>query len=248
MQGRLGRCDIDKYYGVSIQQCTAQNNNWTKAHWNYDNIFEAMITLFVLSSMEAWPNLVGDSWDAGSVDGSGPVYLGNPWILCFYFPFIFICTIHLTLGVMFLMDLFVGVIFYQYGREIGKQNSLTVSICTEEQVKWVMLQRLVRTSKPSFNIMEAPRKGWRIHPFQTMTHPKFDPFIYSVIILNTIEMALYMDDISDTYRLVLSIVNIACTCVFIWEATIRICAIGRKHFKRAWNWVKISVLAISNLP
>lgn len=81
-----------------------------------------------------------------------------------------------------------------------------------------------------------------------MTHPKFDPFIYSVIILNTIEMALYMDDISDTYRLVLSIVNIACTCVFIWEATIRICAIGRKHFKRAWNWVKISVLAISNLP
>jgi hypothetical protein len=92
LRGALNRCDIDDYYGVSKEQCLAMGQKWVRAYWNYDNILESMITLFILSTMEAWPGLVGDSMDSNHSDNLGPIYNNNSWILVFYFAFILIGT------------------------------------------------------------------------------------------------------------------------------------------------------------
>jgi hypothetical protein len=146
---------------------------------------------------------------------------------------------------MFLMDLFVGVIFYQYGRESSKESLSTMSTCTEDQIKWVMVQRLIQYAEPQYDLLEAPKVGWRKIYFKILTHRYFDRMTYGTIVVNSIEMALYHFNINDTFNFVLSMINIACTFIFIVEAIIRILARGRIQFKRTWNIVKNCLIVIS---
>ena len=41
---------------------------WRNRTPNFDNIFEAMITLFIISSLEGWPTIMFNSIDSGSED------------------------------------------------------------------------------------------------------------------------------------------------------------------------------------
>lgn len=37
---------------------------WKNFGWNFDNIFNALTSLFVLSSFEGWPNIMFSAMDA----------------------------------------------------------------------------------------------------------------------------------------------------------------------------------------
>lgn len=93
---RLNYCDVDDYYNVSKDDCLAMGNDWTHFGWNYDNIFEAMVTLFLLSSMENWPNVVGSVIDMGNSATSGPIYNNKPWAWTYFIIFIFISSLVLN--------------------------------------------------------------------------------------------------------------------------------------------------------
>ena len=93
-RNRLNRCDVDDYYGIDKQQCLDMGKEWTRFGWNYDNIFEAIMTLFLLTSMENWPNLVGSAIDMGDSSTSGPIYNNNPWSWIYFMSFIFISNPH----------------------------------------------------------------------------------------------------------------------------------------------------------
>lgn len=87
---RMSRCNVEEYYGINKEQCLALGNEWVRVNWNYDNVIEAMISLFVLSSMENWPTLVGDAIDSSNSPEEGPVYNNRPWLWSYYILFIFI--------------------------------------------------------------------------------------------------------------------------------------------------------------
>lgn len=84
-----------------------------------DNIFEAMLTLFVLSTLEGWPNYLFYFIDASN---EGPVKDSQPWIFLYFLVFIFF-------GSMFLLNLFIGVIFlnYRLAENVAKNKYLTDS-------------------------------------------------------------------------------------------------------------------------
>lgn len=44
---------------------------WKNFGWNFDNIFNALTTLFVLSSFEGWPNIMFSAMDADTKE-NGP--------------------------------------------------------------------------------------------------------------------------------------------------------------------------------
>ena len=77
---------------------------WKNFGWNFDNIFNALTTLFVLSSFEGWPNIMFSAMDA-NVKEIGPTAFGNYYIFIYFLSFIF-------MGSLFLMNLLVGVIFF----------------------------------------------------------------------------------------------------------------------------------------
>ena len=71
---------------------------------NFNNIFIAMLTLFILSTIEGWPNYMYEFID-GYEDG--PNKDSNQWVI-FYF------VVFILIGSMFLLNLFIGVIFLNY--------------------------------------------------------------------------------------------------------------------------------------
>lgn len=84
---------------------------------NFDNIVNAMISLFVLSTFENWPGY-GYDWVDGSVDG--PVLDNNPYFMFFTVAFILI-------GSMFLINLFFGVISLSYSMAESKSKNKLLS-------------------------------------------------------------------------------------------------------------------------
>lgn len=74
---------------------------------NMDNILNALVTLFVLSTLEGWPDYMYNFIDAGYDQFTGPIKDNNPEIFYFFMIFIFI-------GALFLINLIIGVLFLNY--------------------------------------------------------------------------------------------------------------------------------------
>ena len=88
---------------------------------NFDHIFNGMRTLFVLSTLEGWPNYMFNFADASSDPESAPVLDNNlVTVFLFFMAFIFI-------GALFLLNLFIGVIFlnYKLAEKLSKNKFLT---------------------------------------------------------------------------------------------------------------------------
>lgn len=62
--GRMGYCNIEEFYGVNKVTCLAMGSKWLTRDINFDNIFKAMNSLFVLSSKEGWPDYMWNAIDS----------------------------------------------------------------------------------------------------------------------------------------------------------------------------------------
>jgi uncharacterized protein YebE (UPF0316 family) len=63
----------------------------------------------------------------------------------------------------------------------------------------------------------------------------FDAFIMITIIVNTIILCVKWPYMDKRVLLAVDIVNYVCTGIFIFEAFIKITALGRNYFRDAWN-------------
>ena len=91
---------------------------------NFDDISQSMMTLFIVSSLEGWPDIMYQGLDITRVD-FGPKFQGNIKQAIFFIVFILI-------GSFFLLNFFVGVLFLKYS-EAQKRE---VAGFTEEQLTW----------------------------------------------------------------------------------------------------------------
>lgn len=94
MRGKLGYCKVDidhfDFYGVSRGDCSSKYEGvWTDYDSNFENIFNGMVTLFVLSTLEGWPTTLGTALDANDPD-SGPIRNGSPLNGLFFIVFILV--------------------------------------------------------------------------------------------------------------------------------------------------------------
>jgi len=80
---------------------------------NFNNIFNAMLSLFVLSTIEGWPTYIYNYIDAGE---QGPYRNNNEWVIYYFIIFI-------LFGSMFLLNLFIGVVFLNYHMAEKKAKS-----------------------------------------------------------------------------------------------------------------------------
>lgn len=59
MKEEMGYCHgLKEYYDVNKVSCEKMGFEWKNWPWNFDNIGNAFVTLFVLSSLEGWPNIM----------------------------------------------------------------------------------------------------------------------------------------------------------------------------------------------
>ena len=237
LEGKMGYCfrqNESNYYGINYNTCGELGGTWKNFGWNFDNIINALITLFILSSFEGWPNIMFSAMDS-DVKEVGPSFQTNYYIFIFFLAFIFI-------GGLFLMNLFVGVIFFQFTAEQDKEKNKRFKFVTNEQIKWILMQKLILKAKPKIHRITPPKNKIRKFLHKIVLSKAFETIIMIFILLNIISMACIYDTQSDYYSDVMSKINLIFTFIFILEAILKILALGPKsYFSVSWNQFDFSI-------
>ncbi|KAL6109589.1 cacna1g [Pungitius sinensis] len=80
--------------------CLSADYRWEQKDFNFDNLPQALMSLFVMYSKDGWVSLMYDGLDAVGVDQQ-PVINNNEWMLLFFLSFMIVS--------FFLLDMFIGV-------------------------------------------------------------------------------------------------------------------------------------------
>ena len=104
--GMFFYCTEQPYKYNTEWVCEAHGGEWKKFDHNFDDIGQSMITLFVVASLEGWPDVMYQAIDVTRKD-NGPKYEASPAQSGFFIVFILI-------GSFFFLNFFIGVLFLEY--------------------------------------------------------------------------------------------------------------------------------------
>lgn len=195
-----------------------------------------MLTLFVVSNNEGWPDVMYNYCDATGVE-TGPK--PGAGILNAYF-FIFFVFV----GSFFFMNLFVGVLFLNF--EKAQRDEKEAMLLDGDEIKWVDMMKMICQEKPE--IIKIPKNPVsRYFYFLVRDEGPFANFIMACIILNIFSMAAIFEGQSDAYSSVLEKINYFFTGAFACECSFKLIANGGAYFNSGWNKFDFFVVSASFL-
>ena len=235
--GKFYSCSNSLY--ITESDCISSGNVWINAFYNFDNVLEALATLFTISSQEAWPDRMYQGIDATGV-GTAPRLNYNPLAAYYY-------IIYVVVGNFFLVNLFTAVVYDKFSQAKKSEKTMASYLLTADQQSWLELQELIVASRPQYfiakrNVLCLPKKLSKFVAGQN-----FDVFMLVVIIVNTLSMAAIYQDASQNYIYIVDTVSQACTYIFIAEAVVKIMAFGLPYFYSQWNQFDFFVVCCSIL-
>mmetsp|Transcript_42184 Transcript_42184/g.48995 ORF Transcript_42184/g.48995 Transcript_42184/m.48995 type:complete len:164 (+) Transcript_42184:1-492(+) len=145
--GKLFYCTKNTYEISSEAECRLINGKWTKYNVNYDDVPTAMLSLFVISTLEAWPDYMWQAVD-GQGENTGPKRGAVAYASYFFIIFIFI-------GAFFFLNFFVGVIFMNY--EEAQKAEKESLFMTKKELEWVDIMKMIVKAKPDLETTNVPR-------------------------------------------------------------------------------------------
>ncbi|GFW92653.1 voltage-dependent T-type calcium channel subunit alpha-1H [Trichonephila clavipes] len=209
-------------------------NVWQNRKYNFDNLGQALMSLFVLSSKDGWVNIMYTGLDAVGVDQQ-PIENYNEWRLLYFISF-------LLLVAFFVLNMFVGVVVENFHR------------CREQQELEEKARRAAKRAKK----MDKKRRKMREPPYyinyskprlfihNIITSKYFDLAIAAVIGLNVVTMAMEFYMMPKKLEYALKVFNYFFTAVFIVEAVMKVVALGLlKYLKNRWNQLDIVIVGLS---
>ena len=234
-KGKLKRCELNgEVEFVTIEVCsTIAGAVWKNPIINFDNFYEAFVTLFQVASFEMWPNIMAFCLDSTD-KGLPPVLMNSPGAAVYFVLFILI-------GSYFCFSLFVGVVVDQYNQ---KHEKFTGSA----NLTWVQMQYLeaykeMVHSPPVLDMRPPSRQicfQWdffvRRALFRLVIKPGFDMVIMTLILLNVVAMSLNYSSQPKSYEAGLELVNVVLSWCFFTEMCLKLLGLGtRQYFKDSWN-------------
>jgi hypothetical protein len=142
----------------------------------------------------------------------------------------------IVIGSFFLLNLFVGVIFFHFNLAQKKEKARGSFFLSDEQLGWIDIQKLIIKAKPDFASNRVPRTGLRSKLYKLISHSYFETFIMVCIVLNVAQMAFSYDGASALYDSILENINLGFTTVFICECVLKIIALSfRVYMYSNWN-------------
>ncbi|MGH0151503.1 UNVERIFIED_CONTAM: hypothetical protein FKN15_052690 [Acipenser sinensis] len=138
-KGKFYYCDgFDTKNITNKSDCLQTNYRWIRRKYNFDNLGQALMSLFVLSSKDGWVNIMYDGLDAVGIDQQ-PVRNHNPWMLLFFISFLLIVS-------FFVLNMFVGVVVENFHKCRQHQEAEEARLREEKRLQ--RLEKKRRTSPP----------------------------------------------------------------------------------------------------
>lgn len=206
---------------------------WENSDTNFDNIIQASMTLFEMSTTEGWIQVMNLGIDSRGIDKQ-PKENQNRANSIYFILFIII-------GSFFILNLFVGVVISTFNLE--KENLGKNYLLTNTQKEWINTRFNIVKMKP-LKISNLKEKPW----FKIINNKYFEVFIIFCIVINTIALALNWYRRPNVVERVTDIVNYIFTVVFTIEAIIKIWGMGwKKYFTDGWNIFDFAIMIGSYL-
>ena len=133
--GMFFYCTEDPYKNGTKWVCEERGGEWKKFDSNFDDIGQSMITLFIIASLEGWPDIMYQAIDVTKRD-NGPKEIASPSQSIFFIIFILI-------GAFFFLNFFIGVLFLMYEKAERKEKKGF----TKEMIHWKELQNMIIEAK-----------------------------------------------------------------------------------------------------
>ncbi|XP_023794451.1 voltage-dependent T-type calcium channel subunit alpha-1G isoform X5 [Cyanistes caeruleus] len=238
--------------------CTEASYKWVRHKYNFDNLGQALMSLFVLASKDGWVDIMYDGLDAVGVDQQ-PVMNYNPWMLLYFISFLLIVA-------FFVLNMFVGVVVenfhkcrqHQEEEEAKRREEKRLRRLEkkrrskEKQMADLMLDDVLMESSASA-VQEAQCKPYysdysrfRLLIHQMCTSHYLDLFITGVIGLNVITMAMEHYQQPKVLDEALKICNYIFTIIFVLESVFKLIAFGfRRFFQDRWNQLDLAIVLLS---
>lgn len=197
---------------------------WRSQQANFDNIGNSMLTLFQISTGDNWSIIMYDAIDAIS-DDVAPQPNTNPAVGLFFIAFFVISN-------FFMLNLFVGVIIYNFNGVKSKLDGL--ALLSEEQRQWVETQRLMLKFRPEVLLTPGDLMLSKLC-FRVVSHYLFEVAVAVAVLLNIVIIAMDYYNQPEEYAFVLSVLNNVFVLLFLLEATVKILAYRLNYFASWWN-------------
>ncbi|XP_077940043.1 voltage-dependent T-type calcium channel subunit alpha-1I isoform X4 [Gasterosteus aculeatus] len=214
--------------------CLQANYKWVHHKYNFDNLGQALMSLFVLASKDGWVNIMYHGLDAVSVDQQ-PVTNNNPWMLLYFISFLLIVS-------FFVLNMFVGVVVENFHKCRQHQEVEEAKRREEKRQRRMEKKRRKAQKLPYF----ASYGNVRLMIHTLCTNHYLDLIITFIICINVITMSLEHYNQPRSLDLALKYCNYFFTSTFVLESVLKLIAFGfRRFFKERWNQLDLAIVLLS---
>ncbi|XP_041867645.1 voltage-dependent T-type calcium channel subunit alpha-1H isoform X3 [Melanotaenia boesemani] len=234
-KGKFYHCEgLDTKNVTNKSDCLQANYRWIRRKYNFDNLIQALMSLFVLSCKDGWVNIMYDGLDAVGVDQQ-PVRNHNPWMLLYFISFLLIVS-------FFVLNMFVGVVVENFHKCRQDQEEEEARLREEKMLKRIEKKRRKAKQKP----YHADYSPLRLSIHTLCTSHYLDLFITFIICINVFTMSIEHYNQPQYLEEVLKYCNYVFTFIFVIEALLKLVAFGfQRFFKDRWNQLDIAIVALS---
>ncbi|CAF1520054.1 unnamed protein product [Rotaria magnacalcarata] len=235
-KGKFYYCEGPSARNITTrQQCeTTSDHRWKNQQYNFDNLGQALLTLFVLSSRDGWVQIMYNGIDAVDIDMQ-PIKNYNEAKLVYFISFLLLVS-------FFVLNMFVGVVVENFHICRAEQEREEKARHTAKRVKKLERKRR-RTREVPYYAHFSP---WRRRLHNLCNSKYFDLIIAAAIGLNVITMSLEFYLMPPALGMTLDYCNYVFTSVFIIEIISKIIALGPfRYFKDKWNRLDSVIVVLS---
>ncbi|XP_069381163.1 voltage-dependent T-type calcium channel subunit alpha-1H isoform X2 [Paralichthys olivaceus] len=234
-KGKFYHCEgLDTKNVTNKSDCAQANYRWIRRKYNFDNLIQALMSLFVLSCKDGWVNIMYDGLDAVGVDQQ-PVRNHNPWMLLYFISFLLIVS-------FFVLNMFVGVVVENFHKCRQDQEEEEARLREEKRLKMIEKKRRKAKQRPYY----ADYYPLRLSIHTLCTSHYLDLFITFIICINVFTMSIEHYNQPKYLEEVLKYCNYVFTFIFVIEALLKLVAFGiHRFFKDRWNQLDIAIVALS---
>ncbi|KAF6778421.1 hypothetical protein AHF37_02233 [Paragonimus kellicotti] len=219
-KGKFFRCtDISKnteaeckgsfieYEDMNLDKPVITKREWNNSDYNFDNVPNALLTLFAVSTFEGWPTLLSTSIDSNAED-HGPITNYRPVVAVFYITYIIVIP-------FFMINIFIGFVIVTFQRE-GESEYKNCELDKNQRkcIEYALKSRPRRRYIPKGHLQY---KIWSV-----VVSKKFEIFIFICIFINTVALTLKYDGQKKELGKILDSFNYFFTAVFTVEFILRL--------------------------
>ena len=194
--------------------------------FKFSNIINSIITSYVLSTQEGWPDIMKSYRIYGDIYGA------------------FFIIYNLVVAYFFL-NLFTGIMFKYFNEAFSREQKLAKD--DKKAPKYYDFLTQIYSAQSDYVTWVRPIRGTFRYYLREFADSTFlDNFIMGCIFLNMVSMAMNYENCHENYNQALTLVNYVFTGIFIAECLLKLLAyFPQAYFHSAWNRFDFFVVVAS---